>query len=422
MSEIVRQSIAPDVNLSVLTTGKFKTSVLSLSLLRPLSREEASLSALVPPVLCRGTSRYPDMAALSARLEELYGARLEPAARKKGEIQCAGFVSDFIDGAYLPGHPDQLRAVAELLGEMLLNPAGGGRFVPDYVEAERGQLADQIAAAKNDKRAYASHRLLELMCADEAYGVNRLGDEARARAIPPDRLWEHYRDMLASSRVELLYIGPRSAGQVAETLSGALSGLPRRVPALRVGTDVIRSAAGPIRHFEESMDVEQGKLAMGARLGVSAADPAYPAALLAVEVFGGTTVSKLFLHVREHLQLCYYASAHMEALKGLMIVSSGIDFQKREAAEQEISRQWEAICRGEITDEELSAARLSLISQLRASVDQPHRMEDYYLGQMAAGLSDSPDALASRLEAVTADQTAGAARAATWDSVYFLHG
>jgi len=423
MADIIRQSLSPGIFLTSLKTEKFKTSVLSLSMLRPLSRGKAALNALVPQVLCRGTRHFADMAALSARLEELYGARLEPSIRKKGEVQCIGFVMDFIDGAYLPGQPDQLTAAASLLGEVLLNPAGGGgAFAPSYVEAERGNLADQIAAAKNDKRVYASQRLLELMCDGEGYGIDRLGDEDHARAIMPDGLWNHYRDMLAGSRLELFYIGPKTAEKAAAALSGALSALPGRAAVAEVGTDVVRAAAGEVRRFDEVMDVGQGKLAMGARMGVSTADPDYPAALLAATVFGGAATAKLFLHVRERLQLCYYASAHLEGLKGLLIVSSGIDAKDRQAAEDEIMGQWEALCRGDITDEELSAAKLTLINDLRALADQPHRLEDYYLGQKAAGLPFGPDELAGRLEAVTAAEIARAARGASWDSVYFLHG
>ena len=423
MPEIVRQSLWPGIGLTSMQTDKFKTSVLSVSLLRPLSHEEASLSALTPRVLCRGTGRYPDMAALSVRLEELYGARLEPSVRKKGEIQCVGFVADFIDGRYLPGKPDQLAAVVELLGEVLLRPAGGGAcFEHGYVEAERTNLADEIAASKNDKVAFASRRLRELMCAEEAFGVNRLGDEREARAITPEALWRHYQEILATSRVEAWYIGPRPAEHVAAAFREALSALPRSQPFTETKTEVIRSTAGLIRQFEETMDVGQGKLALGMRMGTALGDPNYPAAMLATAIYGGTPASKLFLHVRERLQLCYYASALMEGAKGLMIVSSGIDADNRAAAEEGIFKQWEDVRNGDFSAEELSAARLSLCDVLHAASDNPHSLEDYYLGQTAAGLKTDPDTMAGLLEEITASQVADAARASTWDSVYFLHG
>ncbi|MCL2748307.1 MAG: insulinase family protein [Oscillospiraceae bacterium] len=419
--EYFRQQLFPGVALTSLRTEKFKTGVLSLSLLRPLSRRDAALSALTPHVLCQGTASDPDISALSRRCEEMYGARLEPSVRKLGEIQGVGFTVDFVDDAFLPGRPEQLTAAARLLGDVLLRPAGGGGgFADGFVEAERGRLAHAIAATKNNKATYATQRLLECMCHDEAYGVNMLGDEVSALAIEPDALWAHYREMLASSRVELLYVGPQPAARVAGALADALSDLPRRESFAEVGTEAVSRAAGELRRFEETMQVAQGKMAIGARTGVTAADADYPAALLAVEIYGGFPASKLFVNVRERLQLCYYASAKMEGFKGLMLVSTGIDREAGEEAQQEIFRQWAHVQNGEISAEEMSAARLSLRSRLRVLTDGPHSLENYYLGQAAAGLSMGLEKLADKIGTITVEQVARAARRATWDSVYFL--
>ena len=69
--EIKRSEIMPGVNLAYLWSDKFKTSCMSLTLLTQLQRDTASMNALIPLVLRRGTTRYPDMEAISARLDEL---------------------------------------------------------------------------------------------------------------------------------------------------------------------------------------------------------------------------------------------------------------------------------------------------------------------------------------------------------------
>ena len=65
--ELTRREILPGVWLSHLRSDKFKTACLSLNLLTQLQRDTASLNALIPYVLRRGTRRYGDMEALSAR-------------------------------------------------------------------------------------------------------------------------------------------------------------------------------------------------------------------------------------------------------------------------------------------------------------------------------------------------------------------
>ncbi|MDR0381389.1 MAG: insulinase family protein [Oscillospiraceae bacterium] len=421
MAEAVRLTVRPGVTLTALQTEQFKTDVLSLSLLRPLSREEAGLSALLPQVLCRGSRTYPDMTRLAARLEALYGARLEPAVRKKGEVQCVGLTADFVDGAYLPARPDQLRDMAALMGEILLDPAGGGEFLPAYVTGERAVLADRIRAERNHKPTYAVRRMLALMCAGEAYGAHELGEAHAVEALEPEALWAHYRAVLARSRVALFYAGPRPPDEAADIWRGALDALPRAASFDRADTRVVRTAAARREH-EENMDIAQGTLILGMRLGVAAGDAQYPAALLAAAVYGGTTTSKLFLSVRERLSLAYYASAWLEGHKGILVVSSGIEAKNRAAAEAEILRQWTAVAEGTISDEELEAARLSLIHRLRAAADRPDRLEDHFLGQAAAGRTEGPDALAERLRGVSRAEVAAVAAGGAWDTVYFLRG
>ena len=79
--EIKRSEIMPGVNLAYLWSDKFKTSCMSLTLLTQLQRDTASMNALIPLVLRRGTTRYPDMEAISARLDELYGTAHPGIAR-----------------------------------------------------------------------------------------------------------------------------------------------------------------------------------------------------------------------------------------------------------------------------------------------------------------------------------------------------
>ena len=167
----------------------------------------------------------------------------------------------------------------------------------------------------------------------------------------------------------------------------------------------------------------QGKLAMGFRTGgITCWEEEYPALAMCSAVFGGTTLSKLFLNVREKLSLCYYASSMLEKLKGLMLVSSGIEFDKYQTARDEILAQLEAVRRGEIADWELEGARRTLISGHLATLDDQARQEEFWLGQAAAGLDTTIQDLAGQFETITREQVAQAARKLELDTIYFLKG
>ena len=224
-----RIRLAEGVYLTYLPARKFKTSLLSAQFITPLQAKTASVYALLPAVLRRGTVRYPDMGSLSAELDRLYGTQIDYTIRKKAESQCVGFVASFIDDAFVPGGEKLLEPVADLVGELICAPATrSGRFLPEYVEGERTNLVEAIRGVLNDKRDYADLRLLQEMCGGEPYGVSRLGDVRSAEKVSPQRLYSGYTDLISTARLELFYCGSARLERVEGALQRAFSALPRK--------------------------------------------------------------------------------------------------------------------------------------------------------------------------------------------------
>ena len=413
-----RREIMQDVFLTYLPARKFKTSRLTVNLITGLERAGASANALLPAVLSRGTVRHPDMESLSAAMDTLYGATVDSVVRKKGERQCIGFAADFIDDAFTPHGERLLEPVAELMGEMLLEPlTRNGSFLAEYVDSEKANLIDAIRSLRNDKRDWAEIRLMQEMCAGEPYSILRLGDEETAAKLNNHCLYRHSSTLLAGSRVEVLYCGSAERQRVEDAVLSALAALPRGAAASLPPVEQLPPRETP-RVVTEVMDVNQGKLALGYRCTTEDV----PAMILANLIFGGTSNSKLFMNVREKLSLCYYASSVLEKMKGLVLVSSGIEFDKYETARDEILAQLEQIRRGEIEDWEMEGARRTVIGGYRATLDDQGRQEEFWLGQSAAGLEEDIPALCAQLETVTKEQVAQAAQKLQLDTIYFLKG
>ena len=424
MSQVKRRELFPGVWLRAVHTDKFKSAYLSVTLMSPLDPETAGANALIPSVLRRGTAVHPDMESLSAALDGLYGGAIEPAVRKKGETQCVGFAASFLDDAYALEGEQILEPAAALLGEVLLKPyTQNGVFSPDYTAGEKANLLDRIRGQINDKRTYATHRLTQLMCGEEAFGVDKLGDEAHVEAITPASLWQRYQQLLREAAVEVYYCGSAQPDRVEAAMRSALAGLPVNGDRLDPDCEVRISAGPEPRVVEEAMDVTQGKLAMGFRTGGQTCwEEDYPALVLCNAIFGGTTLSKLFLNVREKLSLCYYASSMLEKMKGLVLVSSGIEFDRYRQARDEIMTQLDNIRTGKIEDWELEGARRTVVSSHLAALDDQARQEEFWLGQAAAGLDDTPEELAAQFENVTREQVMAAAQKLELDTIYFLKG
>ena len=421
--EFYRNEIMPFVYLTCLQTGKFKTGCLSINLLTQLCRENAAKNAIIPRVLLRGTQKHPDMDSLSAAMDELYGARIISMTRKLGEIQSVGLYAGFIDDKFAGGE-----AVAEkvigLAGEILLSPnTRGGLFLPQYVDSEKEKLIEDINGVLNNKIAYASRRLIEQMCSCEDYAVPALGNESEAEDIFYQSLTKHYKNLLLTAPIEIFYCGSVSPEKITDALRSALLNLPRGEIDLDIGTEIrMNTVDEGVRYFDEDLDVQQGKLDIGFRMG-ECMDTATRAGLKVFNaLFGGDVSSRLFENVREKLSLCYYVSSRLHRQKGILEVYSGVEPDKYDEALKEIFTQLDAIRAGDFTEDELNAARKSVSSGLKLTADTQSALEDYWLGQNVDGIECTPEELAALAEDVSREEVMAIAATVVCDAVYFLHG
>lgn len=416
-----RIELFPGVNLRAVQTDKFKTGYMSVNFIRPLSAYEAPYGALLPSVLLRGTESFPNIRSISSFLDEHYGASVGTLVRKKGDNQTVGFYTEFLEEDFLPEGEQVFAPIVDFLGEILFKPCvSNGNFLLDAFEGEKRNLLDTIDWRINDKRSYAVSQLISYMFEGEAYGVPRIGNRKDAESITLESLMEYYHDLLSNSRVELFYIGRRSSEYIAEILKNMLLPLPRGNYA-PVQLD-INYCVREVRSIVESLNVTQGKLCMGFRSDIRGDDTLFPAMIMLNAIFGSGINSKLFNHVRERLSLCYYASSTLHSFKGLMLISSGIDFSNYELAKEEILHQFEACKDGDISEQEFSEARNSIISAYQSVLDSPGRIEELLLNDALFGQNMSVNDYITQINAVKVSQIQEAAQRLHLDTVYFLKG
>ncbi|MBP3673946.1 MAG: insulinase family protein [Oscillospiraceae bacterium] len=412
--------LLPGVTLRCFPDTRFKQGALSFQIIRPMRREEAALNALIPTVLLRGTTKHPDLRAITLRLDELYGAAVGVTVRRAGDYQTTGLTCGFIEDKYaLPGDR-VLEPMIDFLRELLLEPVlEDGGFDRSFVESEKKNLISTIESELNDKRTYAMNQMLRAMCKADSYGVPRLGSVEDVERIDSVSAYAHYRDILRTSRIDIFYVGSAPAETVAQLLKPLFAEIGRNYIPLAPQTP-FRDAGG--EDLVETMDVSQGKLCLGYVTPITNRDPRFAAMQVMNTIFGAGMTSKLFMNVREKLSLCYSIGSGYYGSKGLVTVSAGIDFAKEQQTRDEIARQLDAIRNGDITEEELTSAKEALLSSLRSTHDSPGAIEGYYATAALSGMNMTPEQYMDAVRAVTAEQVAEAAKELRLHTTYFLKG
>lgn len=410
----------PGITLRCFADHRFKQGCLSIQMIRPQCLEEASMNALIPTVLLRGCEGCPDLRAITDRLDELYGASVGTMVRRVGDYQATGLHCGFIEDRFAMDGDKILEPMMQFLGHLLLNPLTvDGGFDPDFIASEKKNLISTIESELNDKRAYAMGKMLKAMCRADSFGVPRLGTKETVAAITPQNLYDHYRRILRSSPIELFYVGSAPAETVASLVKQMLSPLQRNERTYPAQT-AFHDAGGT--HAAEEMDVAQSILCMGFTTPITSGSSDFAAMQVLNTIFGAGMTSKLFVQVREKMSLCYAIGSGYYGTKGLMTVSAGIDSDKEPLVRAEVLAQLEACCRGEITEEELQAAKQSFLSSLRGVHDSPGAIESYYCTHLLSGAFRTPAEYMDQICAVTVEDVIAAAQTLQLHTTYFLKG
>lgn len=408
------------VTLRCVRDSRFKQAALSIQFVRPMTREEAALNALLPAVLLRGSQNYPDIRAITNRLDELYGASVGNIVRRVGDYQTTGLYCGFMEDRFAPEGDRILEPMTDLVRELLLAPLlEQGAFRRDFVEGEKKNLIATIDAERNDKRAYAASQMIRIMCREDSFGIPRLGDREAVAAITPEALYAHYRRVLKESRVDVFYVGSGSVDAVAEAVRPLFEGIERSYANLPAQT-----AYHPVepREHTETMDVAQGKLCMGFTTPVTLRSPEFVALQLLNLIFGAGMTSKLFMNVREKLSLCYDIGSGYHGAKGILSVAAGIDCHQKDRVVREVLAQLEECRAGHITEAELEAAKQAMYSSLRGIHDSPGAIEGFYATGALSGMALTPAQYWDAVERTTVEEIAAAARDVELHTVYFLKG
>ena len=412
--------LLPGVTFRYYPDTRFHQGCLSFQFLRYMDRDEVAMNALIPAVLLRGSRDYPDLRAITQKLDDLYGASVDTLIRRIGDYQAVGLYCNFMEDRFALSGDKVLEPMLDFLGQLLFSPVmEDGAFNREFVESEKRNLITALQTEKNDKRAYAAAQMLRKMCAADTFSIPRLGEEAQVAAITPEGLRQHYQRIITESPMEVFYVGSANAETVAEKVKNMLLALERNVCSLPEQTDFQDGGGG---EYTEAMNIAQGKLCMGFVTGITNRDPEFAAMQVLNTLFGAGMTSKLFMNVREKMSLCYHIGSGYYGSKGIMTVSAGIDCDKEQAVKAEILAQLDACKRGSITPEELGAAKEAVLSALRGIYDSPGSIEGFFSVRAVGGLKMTVEQYRSAVEQVSIADVTAAAQTVKLHTSYFLKG
>lgn len=410
--------LADGVDGCTVIAEPFKTSRVSVCGYLPLEEDSVAEYSMLSLLLSNGCADYPLPRGLNERLETLYGASVMFDCVKSGDrlLFLASIV--FADDRFLP--EAIFGDCVDLLMKMIFEPAvdEGGFLEHNFVREQRIQV-EYIESKINDKRGYAIGRCGALMCEGEPFGLTETGTLEQARQMDRRRVYDAWKRLLSRARFRVSVTAQKEHPEVFEQFLTLLKRSGRRDP-YPILVQTTGRAREQVQRVDERMPIAQGKLAMGFRMEDFGPDSvSYPVMVFA-DLFGGGPYSMLFSNVREKQSLCYYCAARAVRCKGVMMVDSGVEFDKMEQTEKAILEQLERMKKGEFTDDELHASKLALCGTLRSAKDSQAVMDRWYTERWFDRPRLSPEQVEQQIRGVTREDVVRVAKGVRLDTVFRL--
>jgi predicted Zn-dependent peptidase len=259
------------------------------------------------------------------------------------------------------------------------------------------------------------------MCKGDENSIFEFGYLEDLEKIDAKTVSEHYADIITKTPIDIFVVGDIDLDEFCGFICEYFSNFDFKIQHVESESSLVNET-DDVRYVEDEFDVAQGKLAMGFTTNINIDDENYYGLLLANSIYGSGAHSRLFNTVREKMSLCYYASSMLDKFRGVMLVSSGIEFENYEKAKDEIEKQLKCIADGDFTDEELEISRSYIINSYLSYKDSPYAMKEYYRSQCFSARKVSIDEAVKKVRDITRDDVKKALSCVKLNTVYFLKG
>ena len=246
-----------------------------------------------------------------------------------------------------------------LLRNVLTSPT----FPKDKLEVLKNDILSQLELIDDDVFGSAERELRGMLFNNHPYGMISLGTKESVGKLDRRDIVDFYKGYCVGENIVLSISGDIDSEAAYKKAAWYFGGIRKRQepPVKDITLDKIDKRI----ELRRKMDKEQSVLMVGFR-SVGLQDPdRYPLQVLA-SIFSGPA-GRLFTNIRQQKGLAYTTGVFgMVGIdEGSFIFYAATSAENIDLAKEEIFAQIREVCEGKVSDEEISSAKISLISSDR---------------------------------------------------------
>lgn len=362
-------------------------SVSAAVLIRVGSRYESDRDAgaahLLEHLLFKGTPRRPTSRLISETIERLGGV-MNAATDKEATV------------FWTKTAAEHLPVSLDLLGDIIQH----SRLLPKHMERERSIIVEELGMSMDDPQEWVHNLIDEAMWPDHPIGRDVGGTKESVLSLTRGQLRNFMNTFYGPTNSVLVVAGGVQIDQVRELVELNFGSWQVTRPRDFLAAPQHRSHSTQRLQFRQT---EQMHICL-AYPGIGRYSEDRYALDILVTILGGSTTSRLFLEVREHLALTYDVHVYTTRLAdtGSIVIYAGVDPDRAPAAVAAIRQEIERLRRRAVTHDELSRTLDYMKGRMYLGLEDTHAVASW-LGSQALLMDRiiSPQELSQSLEEVS---------------------
>lgn len=317
--------------------------------------EKAGVSSLTGRVLGKGTTSIPKEDF--NKEVDLYGAKLF--------FNSQGAVANTLT-EYFP-------RILELMSAGVLHP----NFQQEELETERKQVLDMLRSQENDIN-FNSGRLQRALLYGKDHPYGEMETPESVQAVTLEDVKNYYNNRFTPTNAYLLVVGDVKSSKVkdlARKYFGSWQGEAVSSPDF----PKLEDPASLQISFLDMPSAVQSKISFTNAVELQKKDPLYFSALVANQVLGGGSESRLFMNLREDKGYTYgsYSKLGDDRLVASFTAGAEVRNAVTDSAITAILEEVKRIRTEPVSEKELLDAKNKLIGQFILGLEKPETIADY---------------------------------------------
>jgi len=397
-------------NLHVINTDKFKTITVGVAFRRKIKKEEITIRNLLKELLLNSSYNYPTEKSLIIETENLYDLKLLASNYRIGNYSIMTVKSRFLNEKYTEEGMNE-ESIRFLL-DLIFNP----RLDNGVLKCKK-KLEKSILSLSDNKIKLSLFKLLE-KTGDMPYAYNSYGYISDLEKINEDDIKAYYDSVIRDDIVDVYVVGDVDGDDIKKIFKEyfKVNTFHKRSCEL-IAPELDKNRK--IFEYVEKDKVNQSQLAMLCSVnGLTDYERKYVFPLYG-EMLGGSSNSILFDSVREKNSYAYYVNAIVKSYDNLMMIYSGIENGNDKVVRKLIEKSLKNITKGSFDDDKFNGAKNTIISAIKASLDNPMGIiNNYYAMELVN--SDDVDMRIEKMKKVSREDIISLSKKIAVHTVFVL--